>query len=91
MTNASLVRAATIAALMVSFVLAGCGAVEESEGPPAEEPESTQTAETAAAKRSAATAPARAGGSDLDLGRDTPGPSGERSSASGNGFKRPPE
>jgi hypothetical protein len=89
MTNVLLVRAASVAALMGSFVLVGCGAIEESRTPGPEEPESAESAETASTKRTGTTTFVSEGTPDLDLGRDTPGPSGERSS--GSGFKRPPE
>jgi hypothetical protein len=90
MTKALLVRAANVAALMVSFVLAGCaGQIEESQTPSPEESESSESAETASAKRTGASSSVQEGTPDLELGRDTPGPSGERSS--GTGFKRPPE
>ena len=81
---------ARIATLMGLFVLVGCGgAAEESGAPDSQEPESTEAANTTAAKREGTAVPIQGGSSDIDLGRDTPGPSGERSS--GNGFKRPPE
>ncbi len=86
----SLGGVARIAISMVSFVLVACGgAADETPAPEGQEPESTETANTAAARREGTSLPIQGGGGDIELGRDTPGPSGERSS--GNGFERPPE